>query len=151
MKILVCSDSHHSLAAIYQAIEHEKPDQVIHLGDCISDCEKAALAYPRLPFAMVPGNCDGWTMEPVEKCISFSGKTILFSHGHTWRVKTGFGIAVARAKTMNADILLFGHTHQAVCYQHDDLWILNPGASPRTYGVIEIEPDKTNCYIVNVD
>ena len=40
MKILVFSDSHRSWSGMIQAIDEQKPDQVIHLGDLISYAEE---------------------------------------------------------------------------------------------------------------
>ena len=81
MKILVFSDSHRSRGDMIEAIDEQQPDQVIHLGDLITDAEELTYVYPRLPICMVPGNCDGWTTEPVKKLITLQGKTILLSHG----------------------------------------------------------------------
>lgn len=74
MKILVFSDSHRSRAGMLDAIDAHAPDQVIHLGDLQEDAEELTYVYPRLPICMVPGNCDGWTMEPLKKQITLAGK-----------------------------------------------------------------------------
>ena len=148
MKILVFSDSHRSLSGMYSAIEAHQPDQVIHLGDLQRDAEELTYAYPRLPICMVPGNCDGWTMEPLKKQIALGGKQILLSHGHLWGVKRSYDAAVADARAVGADILLFGHTHKALCRQLEDgLWMLNPGASRSSYGLILIEQGAVSCSI----
>ena len=87
MKILVFSDSHRFLSGMVQAIEEEKPDQVIHLGDLMGDAEELSWRFQTLPICMVPGNCDGWTTAPAIKRITLQGRDILLSHGHLWRVK----------------------------------------------------------------
>ena len=107
MKILVFSDSHRSWSGMIQAIDEQKPDQVIHLGDLISDAEEISYLYPKLPVCMVPGNCDGWTTVPSIKQITLQGRSILLSHGHLWGVKSGCDAAIARARAAGADILLF--------------------------------------------
>lgn len=146
MKILVLSDSHRSMAGIYNAIDAVKPDHVIHLGDLMEDAEQASYAYPTLPICMVPGNCDGWTNAESKKQITLGGYSILLSHGHLWGVKSGYDRAVAEARAVGADILLFGHTHQALCCQLEDgLWMLNPGSSRSTYGLIEIDGKEIRC------
>lgn len=148
MNILVFSDSHRSLSGMYRAIDAHRPDQVIHLGDLQRDAEEVADAYPRLPICMVPGNCDGWTMEPLKKQITLAGKRILLSHGHLWGVKRGYEAAVADARASGADILLFGHTHRPLCQRLEDgLWMLNPGASRASYGLIVIENGTIQCSI----
>lgn len=146
MKILVFSDSHRSLSGMYAAIEANQPDQVIHLGDLLEDAREVACAYPALPFCTVPGNCDGWTPEPLKKLITLQGQRILLSHGHVWHVKSGYAAAVADARASGAHILLFGHTHRACCQRLEDgLWLLNPGASRSSYGMISISDGQAIC------
>ena len=149
MKILVFSDSHHSLAGMYAALEAHSPQQVIHLGDMVRDGEEVALAYPLIPFCLVPGNCDGWTPLPLKKQITLEGKQLLLSHGHLWGVKHSYDAALADARACKADILLFGHTHVPLCRQMEDgLWVLNPGASRSTFGMILIEGDFIQCSLL---
>lgn len=146
MKILVFSDSHRSLSGMYNAIDAHQPDQVIHLGDLQRDAEEVARVYPRLPICMVPGNCDGWTTDPVKRQITLAGKKILLSHGHLWGVKSGYDAAIADARASGADILLFGHTHRALCQQLEDgLWMMNPGTSRSSYGLILIQDGQIQC------
>lgn len=152
LKILVFSDSHRSLYGMYAAIDAYRPDQVIHLGDLMEDAQEVAHAYPMLPFCMVPGNCDGWTSEPAKKQIVLSGKQVLLSHGHLWGVKRGLEAAIADARASQADILLFGHTHQALQRTLEDgLLLLNPGASRSTFGLIQIQEGRVDCCILPQD
>ena len=150
MKILVFSDSHRSLSGMYNAIDQHQPQQIIHLGDMISDAEEVARHYPKLPFCMVPGNCDGWNISvPVKKQITLEGTSILLSHGHRWGVKSGYSAAIADAQAVGADILLFGHTHIALCEQLENgLWMMNPGPSRSSYGLIELESGKIICSVL---
>ena len=150
MKILVFSDSHRSLSGMYAAIDRHQPQQVIHLGDMMSDAEEVAEHYPRLPFCLVPGNCDGWGVAtPVKKQITLEGKSILLSHGHRWGVKSGYDTAIADARAVDADILLFGHTHVPLCQQLEDgLWMMNPGPARSSYGLIEIDERSISCALL---
>lgn len=150
MKILVFSDSHRSLSGMYSAIDRHQPQQVIHLGDMISDAEEVAKHYPRLPFCTVPGNCDGWfTTVPLKKQITLEGKSILLSHGHRWGVKSGYDAAIADARAVGADVLLFGHTHIPLCRQLEDgLWMMNPGPAGSSFGLIELENGKIGCAVL---
>ena len=152
MKILVFSDSHRSLSGMYAAIDLHRPQQVIHLGDIMSDAEEVAEHYPKLPFCLVPGNCDGWGVAvPVKKQINLAGKSIFLSHGHRWGVKSGYDTAIADARAVGADILLFGHTHIPLCRQLEDgLWMMNPGPARSSYGVIEIEDGAVSCALHQV-
>lgn len=150
MKILVFSDSHRSLSGMYAAIDRHQPQQVIHLGDIMSDAEEVAEHYPKLPFCLVPGNCDGWGVAiPVKKQIELAGKSILLSHGHRWGVKSGYDAAIADARAVGADILLFGHTHIPLCQRLEDgLWMMNPGPARSSYGLIQIENGTIDCSIL---
>ena len=151
MKVLVLSDSHRSRTGMYAAVDSIQPDHAIHLGDLMEDAEALVDAYPQLPVCFVPGNCDGWTTKPSIKRITLGGKDILLSHGHLWQVKQGYDVAIDKARTANVDILLFGHTHQAFCRQLEDgLWVLNPGSSRDSYGLIEITGDTVTCSIHSV-
>lgn len=149
MKILVFSDSHRSLSGMYAAIDLHQPHQVVHLGDLMCDAEEVAEHYPQLPFCLVPGNCDGWSIAvPVKKQITLGGRSILLSHGHRWGVKSGYGAAIADARAAGADILLFGHTHVPCCEQLEDgLWMMNPGASRSSYGLVLAENGALDCSI----
>ena len=146
LKILVFSDSHRSLGGMLDTIEAQSPDTVIHLGDLQRDAEEIGYVHPKLPLVSVPGNCDGWTMEVPTRLIRIEGKSILLSHGHLWHVKSGYLRAIAEARKANADILLFGHTHQPYCEQLEDgLWVMNPGAARTSYGTIILENGQIQC------
>ena len=139
MKVLVFSDSHRSLRSMRDAVELEKPDFLIHLGDLEEDAENLAAEYPRLPLTSVAGNCDGWIVHgPLQRTAVYGGKRVLLSHGHIWRVKSGYDAAIAEARRAGVDILLFGHTHTAYCERMEDgLWVMNPGSvRDGDYGVI---------------
>ena len=147
MKILVFSDSHRSLSGMYAAIDLHQPHQVIHLGDMMYDAQEVAEHYPKLPFCLVPGNCDGWGGGvPVKKNITLEGTSILLSHGHCWGVKSGYELAINDARVVGADILLFGHTHIPLCQQLEDgLWMMNPGPARSSYGLIELDNGHIFC------
>ena len=98
LKILVFSDSHRYTGGMIQAIEEQQPDLVVHLGDLQRDAEELALLYPKLSMVTVPGNCDGWTTDPLERQFMVCGKRVLLSHGPIWHVKQGYD-AASRSRT----------------------------------------------------
>ena len=60
--------------------------------------------------------------------------------------------AIADARASQADILLFGHTHQALQRTLEDgLLLLNPGASRSTFGLIQIQEGRVDCCILPQD
>ena len=58
MKLLVFSDSHGNIEHMRRAVEQEKPDQILHLGDVMRDAVELSRSYPNIPLELVPGNCD---------------------------------------------------------------------------------------------
>ena len=153
MKLLILSDSHGDVGSMIDITERERPNEIFHLGDCVRDAESLSFACPEIPVIMVPGNCDGWTGMQDRLLLERKGVRILLSHGHRWHVKSGAGAALAEARMCGADVLLYGHTHQAVCRTEEDgLWRMNPGTvggigAKATYGVIELHGGKVACEV----
>lgn len=150
MKLLVFSDSHGNTAKMIDVVRREEPDQLLHLGDVVRDTRALTEQFPHLPLACVCGNCDGRSDLPPERLLTFGGKKVLMCHGHTYGVKCGIGGAVAAARQMGADVLLFGHTHEAFCDLLGELWVMNPGSIgslfEATYGIIRITEAGMVCY-----
>ena len=155
MKILVFSDSHGNTAHMERAVELMRPDQVLHLGDVARDAQALARRFPQLPVTWVAGNCDGpGTGDPEQQLLTLEGRCILMTHGHRYQVKLSPYTAILAAKEAGAQILLFGHTHNAVCFREGGLWVMNPGSirgpySP-SYGMILLDGEKTECALVPV-
>lgn len=145
MTIYVFSDSHGSNQEMIDIIQKNPPDAVIHLGDGHQDAKDASYIYDTIPFYMVPGNCDYQCTLPTIQTLTLEDVKILFSHGHLWQVKQRYDIAQAHARKEEAHILLFGHTHIAHCEEENDLWTLNPGPAPQSYGIIQIENGEILC------
>lgn len=137
MRILVFSDSHGRIGPMQDMMERYVPEAVFHLGDVVRDGEKLAGLYPRTPFYRVAGNCD-WHDHglPLEDVVRLEGKTIFYLHGHTQNVKMGVGQAVRAAQGLQADVLLFGHTHRALREEYDGLLAVNPGAAQDGCGAL---------------
>lgn len=157
MKITVFSDSHGYTANMLDAIEKEKPDCVIHLGDGERDIETIEWVYPNLPVYNVRGNCDGWSSTPAEELLTLGGKRIYCVHGNLHRVKR-CGLSpelAAAAHQAEADIVLFGHTHNAIHLGEDGLEVLNPGTirndPAASYGIIGIKNGKIEITIKDAD
>ncbi len=155
MKILVLSDSHSSLRFMRRCIEKISPDYLIHLGDYFDDGETIHEEYPDIPMYQVPGNCD------FERCTPFvdriliqkvDGVKLYMTHGHLHGVKQDATRLIEDAKLVNAQAVLYGHTHVAECRKEDGLWILNPGSSGYgggSGGVIETRNGEiVNCRLL---
>ena len=152
MKLLVFSDSHHALRGMRDAIELEHPDYAIHLGDLEQDAQLLSQEYPQLPLACVPGNCDGWPTQPLQRLATYGSTRILMSHGHIWGVKLGYSSAIAAGRKSDAHILLFGHTHVPYCSQLEDgLWVMNPGSiRDCSYGLITLVGTQRTCILKRI-
>ena len=138
MKLLVLSDSHGAVDAMRLAVEREKPDGVLFLGDCLRDAELLQESSASLKIETVPGNCDWGSLDEPERLIELDGVRILMMHGHTRGVKYDGTRAYYAAKEMGADVLLYGHTHQPLVDYDGTLYIMNPGSIryTGTYGVL---------------
>ena len=116
--LLILSDSHGRPDRIQEAIRRVRPDGILFCGDGLRDLNTCELPCP---LYAVSGNCDwlsapiivnGRALEPeTEELVTVEGVRILLIHGHTYHVKSGLLSAVYRAMALDADLLVFGHTH----------------------------------------
>lgn len=144
MRILVLSDSHGDRKLLRQVIlEQTAAEVVIHLGDSEIDMGEIGLEFPEKMFLSVRGNCDYASDLPLTGQREFEGVKVFFAHGHTLNVKSGLETAKEAARACGTQVLLYGHTHQALTDYEDGLYIMNPGAlkgwNPR-YGTLDITP-----------
>lgn len=140
MKILVISDTHGYIGDAVEAIENEKCDYCIHLGDMAGDCEELELIFPRQKFIFVKGNNDFFLKSsqfPDERIFELGGKRFFVCHGHKYHVKSGLSLLKSKAVQNSADIILYGHTHRAYL-ETEPIVVMNPG-SAGSYGIITIE------------
>ena len=157
MNILVFSDSHGRPDNMTEALSRQikKPDAVIFLGDGLKDF--MYLEPHDIPIFSVSGNCDGSLFEAFEptvesRTVLLGGKRIFITHGHRYFVKHGLSELIRAAVDADADIALFGHTHQCLDRVIDaeelsegrdrPLYLMNPGSIgyyPNSWGNVEID------------
>lgn len=144
MKIAVFSDSHNSINPMRLVIGKEKPDAVIHAGDGLKDIKALEKEFPDLIFYYVPGNCDFSAFDPSVKMPKIGGKTFYITHGHTYYVKYGYDSLINTACVSGADVLVFGHTHEAYCGNVNGLLVINPGSVGynMAYGMLTIDGNR---------
>lgn len=144
MRILVLSDSHGMESNVRRAIlAQPTADIVIHLGDGEEEMRRVKQSFPEKMFLQARGNCDWGVCAPYEGEYTQDGVKIFYTHGHLYHVKSGLYNAVLAARDKKAQVLLYGHTHQALTDYDDGLYIMNPGAIgsyPGTYGTLDITP-----------
>lgn len=115
MEYLIFSDSHGNAKNIGLALSRQihVPAGVFFLGDGLRDLDVLDTLDPQKTFLYrVCGNCDWYSSGvPTEGLTALEGHTVLFTHGHRFSVKSGYGALLAYAAKQGADIVLSGHTH----------------------------------------
>lgn len=155
MRYLVLSDSHGNIVNMETAVERERPDGILHLGDCWRDAERLAERYPDILMELVPGNCDCRPEELLEKLVILGDCRVLLCHGHTYGVKTSLLAAGLKAEQDRLDAFLFGHTHKPLVDRRGRTLFLNPGSIGTglrpTYGMLTVEGNRLDGRTVFLD
>lgn len=144
MKYLVISDTHGYINSAINLIDDIKPDYCIHLGDMVADCEELEYIFPRQKFIFVKGNNDYFLKSadfPDERFFELEGKNFFICHGHRYHVKGGLELLKKTARSKNAHIVLYGHTHVKKMEWDGEMLVMNPG-SKTSYGIIEIKNNE---------
>lgn len=158
MKIIVMSDSHRSFFSLEKIFTGYYADLYIHLGDGETELDRIAAQYPDKQIVHVKGNCDLGSFSdseaflmPAENCKIYA------THGHRYDVKYSLEPLKAKARSMGANIALYGHTHERFCAYEDGLYIMNPGSTscPRdggkpSFGIIDVSPSGIMTNIIDL-
>ena len=130
MKIGILSDTHMIKECIDKTIPYLKDcDLIIHAGDNFSD-SKYIHNMTKVGIMAVKGNCDFDNVED-ELIFDIEDKVIFLCHGDKYNVKYGLDEIEAKAKSIDADIVIFGHTHTPLNFKKDNIIYLNPGSCGR--------------------
>ena len=79
-------------------------------------------------------DCDFDNVED-ELIFDIEDKVISLCHGDKYNVKYGLDEIEAKAKSIDADIVIFGHTHTPLNFKKDNIIYLNPGSVSLPRGV----------------
>lgn len=157
LRMLVFSDSHGDFMSMYEAIQKQPQAEIIfHLGDGVKEMEEIQSAFPTKNIFGVRGNCDWGSLLPYEGDAQIGGIRIFYTHGHLDQVKYGDYPLLQKARERKSNLVLFGHTHQALVRYEEGLHIMNPGSigasrgSARSYGVVDLSPAGIAAHIVEV-
>ena len=145
MKFIVFSDSHGDVDHMLRAVRLEKPDLCFFLGDGEYDLMRLQKRFPALPVNAVRGNCDlRSTLPRALSCVA-GGVRFFATHGLLYGVKHDpiYRELCYAALEENADVVLFGHTHEPFRDRTMGMLLLNPGSiGPSTrpsYGLILLD------------
>ena len=133
VRLAVVSDSHQSqfwTERFLALANKQKYDAVFHLGDGEAEARWLAKRL-EMPFQYVAGNCDMFSRVAREIFANYEGHRILACHGHLHDVKWGLEQLSYYAEERGADIVLYGHTHEALANYVGPVLMINPGALMR--------------------
>lgn len=156
MKIVVISDTHGQTDLAEKIISGlNNIDLCIHLGDYYKDALYLSKKMG-IKIVAIKGNCDSKEDVQEELLLDIEGHKIFITHGHEYNVKMDLNRLYYKAKSLDCDIALFGHTHKAVKIEHDGMIIMNPGSltKPRgtgpAYAVLEMNTENIEAEIIEV-
>ena len=148
MKIGIISDTHRHIGDANTLINTlGRVDMIIHLGDNVEDVKILSSVY-KGKIISVRGNCDFSKEIPSELVENIAEKRFFITHGNKYNVKYDLAKLRYRALELDADIVLFGHTHVSQIEYIDGIWFINPGSPSlprngvRSVAVVSVEGDK---------
>ena len=153
-RLIVVSDSHGNAKAVEKLLPLIKENHYfVHLGDGLSDLRSVLEEFPKKTHFCL-GNCDFYGGVSDEEILEVEGVKIFYCHGHRYGVKSGLGALAKRAKELNCQLALYGHTHQAGIAEIDGVTLVNPGSlrysfnEGGSYAYIVINGEKITAVIV---
>lgn len=152
--IVVLSDTHGNRSAMEKLMPvMRESDCIIHLGDTSGDGNVLRKAFPDKTY-LLNGNCDPLKLGEDELELRFENVKIFACHGHRYGVKSGLDRLAYRALQAQAQIALYGHTHDAREDSLGGVALFNPGTLSRysrnTYLYLVINGDKFTGKIVEL-
>lgn len=147
MKVGVLSDTHGLLRnEIYGAFEGV--DRVVHAGD-VGDPAILTELEVIAPVTAVCGNVDDWALGTAladEARLELAGAHLAIVHGHRFGAPK---VPDLLASYPDADVIIYGHTHKALCERHGARLVLNPGSAgpqrlhqPVTAALLSFQPGR---------
>ncbi|SDJ98523.1 hypothetical protein SAMN05660472_00443 [Natronincola ferrireducens] len=150
MRIAVLGDSHGNTECIDVFMKNiGDVDYIIHTGDNFADIEYIAENYA-VNIIGVKGNCDFQSKGKNELLEVIGGKKFFVTHGHQYAVKYGLNNIFYRGKELEADVVVFGHSHIPHYSLEEDMILLNPGSislprggSSKGFAILDVNKDIT--------
>ena len=146
MKLGIISDTHGSVDDFSEAMEVlEDCEKIIHLGDVLYHGPRNGLPESYDPktiaeglsksdkFIYIKGNCDsevdemviGQNLSEKERIVEIDDYRFYLVHGHIGTEED----LIRKAIDLNADVLLYGHTHVKKLEHSGGVLVCNPGST----------------------
>ena len=147
MRIGVLSDTHGVTSAAVKAVDKMGTiDALIHAGDYYRDAQHLE-SFLRMPIYAVRGNCDPLSAGQEDLLITIEGYKIFITHGHLYQAKNTLQYLFYRTRELEANIVIFGHTHIPLVTRENGILLFNPGSTARplpgyqaSFGLLELTP-----------
>ncbi len=127
---------------------------LFHAGDRV--LPELDLCFPGVLFYAVCGNQDAPRAGlPEQRVVTVAGTRIAITHGYGSHADIERRV-LEKFSHVNADVIIFGHTHRAVCRRVGSVLLLNPGSPTerrtapfRSVGILHLA-DEVRAEIVNL-
>lgn len=131
MKALIISDTHGLTTEVARVAKRDAYQKGFHCGDFCTD----TTAFPFNKMVLVKGNNDYRAKVANEEVVDWAGFRFFLTHGHLYQAEYSLLKLGYKASEVQADVVLFGHTHFPVCFEEDGVIYCNPGSlkQPRGY------------------
>jgi len=157
MRIGVISDTHGDVELALEAIRQMKDvELILHAGDTYDDVVSLSKEID-IEMIGVRGNIGRNEDGPAELVLDLNGFRIFLVHGHHYDVKHSLMRLYYRAKEVEADVVVYGHTHLALGAVEDDILFFNPGSIgfPRgkyknSYGILDLSGKTASVEILEI-
>lgn len=129
MKIGITGDTHGSHQALRQVLHAVPPVEYwFHTGDYSQD-GRFLVTESHLPLLAVCGNTDPSVGKAnVDEFITLAGQRIWLTHGYRYLHGNQVAELAWWARKLEADIVVFGHTHVPLVQWFGDVLLINPGS-----------------------
>lgn len=158
LRIAVLGDSHGQIKNIGLLTKYlGNVDYVIHTGDYFTDALYIGKNHEAKVIG-VRGNCDFGSLGKDEVVEVIGDKRFFITHGHQYGIKYDLNRIFYRGKELQADIVLFGHSHVPHYSIVDGMVLLNPGSislprggSSKSFAIISIENGDVSIEVIDLE
>ena len=166
MRLGLMSDTHGNIDNMRRAatrmIDEFKVEQIIHLGDDMSDAQQMGMISA--PLTCIPGVFEQTYQNPEiphRYIVKLNGVKVLLSHTPTRDTHDLPGdIDPERImKAGRAQVFFHGHTHVYKMEKMNNGVVINPGhlkaddnrGCPPSFAIVDLSPDKVHAQIIELD